>query len=272
MFSRPDDLQKKTKDSYLVLYMVKKYLILFFLAFLVSCGTAERGQGLTIAVAANMQFAIQEIAMAFTEETGLPCDLVIGSSGKLTAQIVEGAPFDVLVSADMKYPRSLHELGLTATDPEVYAYGSLVLWTLNESLDLSMSLLKADEIRYIALANPKTAPYGVAAESVLGHYGVYEAVRHKLVFGESIAQTNQFITSGAADAGFTALSVVMSPQMTGKGQWIAPDPASYEPISQGMVVLRREGGSDQSGMAFRDFVFSKRGREILTKFGYLTDE
>jgi molybdate transport system substrate-binding protein len=252
--------------------MVKKYLLPIVLILLVSCSDKERKQGLTIAVAANMQFAMEEIAMAFKENTGLSCDLVIGSSGKLTAQIVEGAPFDVLVSADMKYPKSLQERGLAETDPEVYAYGSLVLWTLNDSLDLSLTLLKAEQIRHIALANPKTAPYGVAAEDVLRHYGLYEEVKHKLVFGESIAQTNQFITSGAAEVGFTALSVVLGPQMQGRGQWITPDPASYQPISQGLVVIRKGRGGNTGGIAFRDFLFSARAREILAKFGYTTNE
>jgi len=252
--------------------MIKKYILPVIFLLLVSCGTRERNQGLTIAVAANMQFAMEEIAMAYTEETGVPCDLIIGSSGKLTAQIVEGAPFDVLVSADMKYPESLRDEGLAATDPEVYAYGSLVLWTLNDSLDLSLAALQREEVRHIALANPKTAPYGVAAVDVLRHYGMYEALKDKLVFGESIAQTNQFIISGAAQAGFTALSVVLSPQMKGKGQWINPDPASYEPIAQGMVVIRREGVSNKSGMAFRDFVVSDRAKEILAQFGYFTNE
>ena len=252
--------------------MIKKYILSVVVILIASCGTRERSQGLTIAVAANMQFAMEEITMAFTEATGVPCDLIIGSSGKLTAQIVEGAPFDVLVSADMKYPESLRDQGMAANDPEVYAYGSLVLWTLNDSLDLSLAALQREEVRHIALANPKTAPYGVAAVEVLRHYGMYEALKDKLVFGESIAQTNQFITSGAAQAGFTARSVVLSPQMQGKGQWITPDPASYRPISQGMVVIRREGGNNESGMAFRDFVFSDRAQEILAKFGYYTNE
>ena len=252
--------------------MVKKYVLSVIFVFLVSCGGKDRSQGLTVAVAANMQFAMEEIVMAFTEETGVPCDLIFGSSGKLTAQIVEGAPFDVLVSADMKYPESLQEKGLAESAPAVYAYGSLVLWTLEDSLELSLTALKSEEVRHIALANPKTAPYGVAAQDVLWHYGLYDAVKEKLVFGESIAQTNQFITSGAAEAGFTALSVVLSPQMQGKGQWITPDPAAYQPIAQGMVVVRREGRSTENGMAFRDFVFSDRAREILAKFGYFTNE
>lgn len=252
--------------------MVKKHLLPVVLALLASCGNKEGDQQLTVAVAANMQFAMEEIAMAFTEETGLPCEVIIGSSGKLTAQIVEGAPFDILVSADMKYPESLRARGLTETAPEVYAYGSLVLWTLNDSPGLSLSALRGEEVRHIAMANPKTAPYGIAAEEVLRHYGLYEAVREKLVFGESIAQTNQFIMSGAAEAGFTALSVVLSPQMEGKGQWISPDPASYRPISQGLVVIRRDKGSNTAGMAFRDFVFSGRAREILAEYGYSAHE
>lgn len=252
--------------------MVKNLLLPILFVLLASCVDKQREQGLTIAVAANMQFAMEEIAIAFTEQTGQPCEVIIGSSGKLTAQIVEGAPFDVLVSADLKYPQALHERGLTATDPEVYAYGSLVLWTINDSISLSLTTLKGEEVGHIALANPKTAPYGVAAEEVLKHYGMYEAVKDKLVFGESIAQTNQFITSGAAEVGFTALSVVLSPLMEGRGQWISPDPASYRPIVQGLVVIHRDGGGNTHGIAFRDFVFSERAKEILIKYGYSTDE
>ena len=252
--------------------MVKKVLLPVVFILLVSCGGKDRDRGLTIAVAANMQFAMEEVAMAYTEDSGVPCDLIVGSSGKLTAQIVEGAPFDVLVSADMKYPQSLWDRGLAETDPEVYAYGSLVLWTLNDSLELSLTFLRGEHVRHIALANPKTAPYGVAAEAVLRHHGLYEAVKDKLVFGESIAQTNQFITSGAAEVGFSALSVVLSPQMRGRGRWITPDPASYEPISQGMVVIRRDGKVNKHGIAFRDFLLSDRGRQILAKFGYFTNE
>ena len=252
--------------------MLKKSLIAVLLILMAACKNQEGDRRLTIAVAANMQYAMEEIATAFTEQTGTPCDLIVGSSGKLTAQIVEGAPFDVLVSADMKYPETLSEKGLTETEPEVYAYGSLVLWTLNDSLDLSLTLLRAPEIRHIALANPKTAPYGEAAREVLQHYGIYEQVKDKLVFGESIAQTNQFITSGAAEVGFTALSVVLSPRMEGRGQWISPDPASYRPISQGLVVVDQGSGPNTNALAFRDFVFSPVATGILAKFGYSTDE
>jgi molybdate transport system substrate-binding protein len=252
--------------------MVKKLFLPIVFVLFASCGDKDRGEGLTIAVAANMQFAMEELALAYTEQTGRPCQVITGSSGKLTAQIVEGAPFDVLVSADMKYPQSLHDRGLSETDPEVYAYGNLVLWTLSDSLHLSMTALKGEDVGHIALANPKTAPYGVAAEEVLKHYGIYESVRDKLVFGESIAQTNQFITSGAAEVGFTAMSVVLSPKMAGRGRWISPDPASYRPISQGLVVIRRDAGSNTGGLAFRDFLFSDRAREILNRYGYFTDE
>lgn len=265
---------KRSRRSFAVntTALLKKYLLSVLVILLVSCGKKDRDPVLTIAVAANMQFAMEELALAFTESSGVPCDLIIGSSGKLTAQIVEGAPFDVFVSADMKYPGTLAEKSLVEGQPQVYAYGSLVLWSISDSLDLSLSALKAPAVKHIALANPKTAPYGRAAVEVLRHYGIYDAVADKLVFGESIAQTNQFIISGAAEAGFTALSVVSSKEMTGRGRWISPDPASYDPISQGVVVLRGNSGVHPDAKAFRDFLFSAPGREILSKFGYYTDE
>ena len=188
------------------------------------CGRAGVPGSLTIATAANMQFAMQELADRFSADTGIACNLTVGSSGKLTAQISEGAPFDLFVSADMKYPQTLYEGGLGVSPPRAYAYGSLVIWTLSETLEPDLGSLTQNVVQHIAIANPETAPYGKAARQALEHYGLYRAVQPKLVYGESIAQTNQFVISGAAEAGITALSAVRSPQMQGMGYWKVLDP------------------------------------------------
>ncbi len=255
-------------------------LILFVLfssvLFLPACNSVENknkkqnsGDGkLTIAVAANMQFAMQEISRAFTNKTGIRCDLIISSSGKLTAQIKESAPYDLFVSADMKYPSELFTTGFAMNQPKIYAYGKLVMWSMIDSIKPSVDILKNPEINHIAMADPKTAPYGEAAIEALKHYGIFENVKDKLVFGESISQTNQFIISKSAEIGFTAKSVVLSPAMKGKGHWADVDEASYPAIAQGVVLLKRKNLQKNNAEKFYYFLFSDDAKKILGNFGY----
>jgi len=146
----------------------------------------------------------------------------------LTSQIENGAPFDVFLSADMKYPDKLYKDGFSSQAPKVYAYGVLVLWTM-KNLDMSkgVNALSDPGIVKIALADPKVAPYGREAVNTLKFYKLYELLQKELVLGESISQANQFITIGAADIGFTAKSVVLSPNMMNKGKWVEVDPRSF---------------------------------------------
>lgn len=226
---------------------------------------------LTVAVAANVQYAFDELQTAFRKETGHDLKPVFASSGKLTAQIMNGAPFDVFLSADMDYPEKLHKEGHAAAAPKVYAYGTLVLWTLKD-LELAkwQSVLASPAVARIAVANPKTAPYGRETMKALAHFGLADALKPKLVFGESISQTNQYIQSRAADAGFTAKSVVVSPGMQGRGKWIELPKESYRPIAQGIVVLKH-GITTNAAVAqqFHDFVLSAKSRAILERHGYL---
>lgn len=243
------------------------FFFLLISAFLIACQSRNEAK-LTIATAANMQFAMNALIEAFEEETGISCEIVIGSSGKLTAQIEEGAPFDLFVSADMKYPGRLHEKGFSIAEPGIYAYGKLVLWSMIDKLEPDLALLKEDQIKHLAVANPKTAPYGVAALEVLDHYGVSESLKSKLVYGESIAQTNQFIISKAAEIGFTSKSVVLSPQMKGQGQWQDVNQSFYTPLAQGVVILKGPKRNLTSAQAFYDFLFTEQGQKILIQFGY----
>jgi molybdate transport system substrate-binding protein len=223
---------------------------------------------LNIAVAANMQFAIQAISKAFTNKTGIACDLVISSSGKLTAQIKESAPYDLFISADMKYPAELFKTGFAVDQPKIYAYGKLVLWSMINGIKPSFDILTNPEIIHIAIADPKTAPYGEAAIEALKHYGIYDSIKDKLVYGESISQTNQFIISKAAEVGFTAKSVVLSPEMKGKGEWINVDEASYEAIAQGVVIIKQKSSQRNNSEKFYNFLFSADAKKILEDFGY----
>ncbi len=253
--------------------MKKIFLSLIALALLATC-TQESKQKLNIATAANMQFAMKELVQSFTLDTGIECEIIIGSSGKLTAQIHQGAPFDILVSADMKYPTKLYKEGLALEKPQIYAYGTLVLWTMKEAINLPVfsdciPLLTSDAVKHLAVANPKTAPYGRASMEILDHYNLFERVEHKLVYGESIAQTNQFITTQAADLGFTSKSVVLHSGLQNQGKWIEIPIDLYTPISQGIILVKHAESRLSQAQKFRDFLFSPKGKEILNNFGYV---
>ena len=245
---------------------------IFFIISVFICAlqlTAFAGD-ITVAGAANVQFILDDLKAEFTKETGIDVKTVIGSSGKLTTQAENGAPFDVFLSADVKYPAKLYKDGFSSKAPKVYAYGVLVLWTMKD-MDLSKGVeaLSDTGIRKIAIANPELAPYGRQAVNSLKFYKLYDQLQRKLVLGESISQANQFITTGAADIGFTAKSVVVASNMKDKGKWVEVDPLSYEPIAQGAIVLRYgDQNNAKEAHEFYDFLFSAPARGIFKKYGY----
>lgn len=228
-------------------------------------------QKITVAIAANVQFVMNELKNEFQKETGITVDIVPGSSGKLNAQIKQGAPYDVFVSADMNYPQDLYASGFAVDSPKVYAQGALVLWTAGSALKpvKDLKVLTNADAKKIAIANPETAPYGKAATEAMKYFNVYDAVKTKLVYGESISQASHFIATQSADIGFTAKSIVLSDEMKGKGIWVDVDKKSYSPILQGVVILKY--GKDNHADAakkFYDFLFSKKAKAWFVKFGY----
>lgn len=247
---------------------MKKLSLLLFISilFFTSCHKTEESK-LNIAVAANMQFAMKEIIKEFKEQTGIECQMMNSSSGKLTAQIKEGAPYHIFVSANMKYPQDLFDAGFTTSKPEVYAFGRLVLWSNMEAMKVSLEALNNKNINHIAIANPKMAPYGLAAKEVLENLGLYEELENKLVFGESIAQCNQFILSKSAEMGFTAKSVVLSQNAKDQGQWIDVDDSLFSPIAQGAVIIK-QNEMQAEAKEFYEFLFSDRAALILEEYGY----
>lgn len=257
--------------------MRKHKLSLIVYAFLLtlfgSCFSKQSNdQKITIAAAASMQFVLKEIVHEFSTSSGVDCDLILGSSGKLTAQIIEGAPYDVFLSADEKYANELSKKGLMKSPVQIFSKGKLVLWSMTNHLDKNIHLLKNQTFRHIAVANPKTAPYGVATIDCLKYYGLLQSIENKLVFGESIAQVNQFISSKSADVGFTALSVVLSPKLKNKGNWIELDNESYSPINQSVVLIENEKSNSKEIEQFHQFLFSKKSKNILKEFGYIVNE
>lgn len=258
------DFGHRTKNIY--------YFLFLFVLGSCSSGAADSPKGtLKVAVAANVQFAIKDIEIAFEKSMDKDIDIIIGSSGKLTAQIQQGAPYDLLLAANMKYPQSLYESGNAATEPTIYGLGTLVLWTLLDDLilDKELAILSKADINKIAIANPKNAPYGEEAIKVFDYYKIKEMVLPKLVYAESIAQTNQYILTKNCEVGLTAKSVVLSPKMKGKGTWIEVPESAYQPISQG-VVLTKYGAENHPDLAqkFYDFLFTNTSKEILERYGY----
>ena len=224
-----------------------------------------------IAVAANVSYAIEPLKNAFYAlypKTNI--EVILGSSGKLTAQIKNGAPYELFMSADMKYPEVLYKEGIAVTKPIVYAQGALAYFSVDpQDFTQGIKLLTDDKIQKIAIANPKTAPYGVAAEEALKNAKVYDEVKKKLVYGESISQTVAYATR-AADIGLIAKSSLFSPQMAHFKEgihWSDVDGSLYTPIDQGMVILKKAEGNAEV-KAFYDFMLSAEARKILKNFGY----
>ena len=244
---------------------MKKLLLLLLLSPIT---LLAQTQPLRVAVAANAQFVMEQLKTAFQKKTGIEVESIVNSSGKLTTQIQQGAPYDVFLSADMDYPQMLHKAGLTFAAPIVYAYGSLVLWTAGDlPVSADLKILSDPAVRHVAIANPATAPYGEAAVAFLKYKKILAQVQPKVVYGESIAQVNQYILTGAAEIGFTAKSVVLDPSLSKRGHWVDLPTKGYSPIAQGVVVLKRTTLSNEA-QQFVQFLRSREARHILQQFGY----
>jgi molybdate transport system substrate-binding protein len=245
-----------------------KLKLLFILLF----STCSMAGTIQIAVAANVSYAIDNLKKSFNKiHPDTNVQVVLGSSGKLTAQIRHGAPYQLFMSADMKYPEALYKDKVAVTEPVVYAQGMLAYLSQKpKDFSKGMKVLKDENIRKIAVANPKTAPYGKAAEEAMKNAFVYEDVKDKFVFAESASQTVSY-TVTAADFGFIAKSSLYSSKMKQYKEnihWAEVDPKLYTPIKQGIVILKK-GEKNPEVRAFYDFILSAEAQKILTDFGYL---
>lgn len=239
------------------------------LVFLVA---SAAGQEITVAAAADMNAVLPELAARYTKQTGQVVKLSFGSSGNLTNQIRNGAPFDVFFSADEEYPKQLVADGLAVRDSLYrYAVGRLVLWVPSEStLDLhklGMQALLDPSVKKIAIANPQHAPYGRAAEAALRHFGIYDQVAAKLVLGENVAQAAQFVESGNAQAGLIALSHALAPAMKRKGRYWTVPLDSYPTLNQSVVVLSQSKRQDPA-RKFLEFVRSPEATSLRELYGF----
>jgi molybdate transport system substrate-binding protein len=244
-----------------------KRIMGIFLLTMVYLGAGE----IKIAVAANVSYAIDALKDAFHEKyPGTEVKVMLGSSGKLTAQIMHGAPYELFMSANMMYPERLYSRGMALGKPVVYARGGLAYLSVKQyDLSRGMKLLTDKTVGKIAIANPKTAPYGVAAAEALRNGGIYNKVKRKFVYGESVSQTVTYAMK-AADIGLVAKSALFSPQMKHLKEgsnWADVDASLYTPIAQGMVILK-EGKGNEEVKAFYDFMLSREAKDILHTYGY----
>jgi molybdate transport system substrate-binding protein len=250
---------------------------LLVLLFLASGASAQ--QEIKVAAASDLTGAMQKLAPAFEKQTGIHVNVSMGSSGNFFAQIQNGAPFDVFLSADRSYPEKLQQAGHAEPNTFTqYARGRLVLWTARTSnvhlptkdgktLDGNLDFLKAPEIRKIAIANPEHAPYGRAAVSAMQHFKISDEVKPKLVLGENISQTAQFAQSGNADVGFIGLSGALSESMANTGSYVLLPDDSYPPIEQAGIVVASSRNKDQA-KRFLAFIMSAEGQAILHDLGF----
>jgi molybdate transport system substrate-binding protein len=246
--------------------------LLMVLCGMVNPPARAADRSITIAAAADLSSALQQVAANYEKRSGVDVKLSFGASGALTQQIQNGAPFDLFFSADSEYPRQLIAGGLAdASTLYRYAVGRLVLWAPKDSpLEIErqgMSVLLDPSVKKIAIANPQHAPYGRAAVAVLKYYGFYEKVSDRLVLGENVSQAAQFAESGNAQVGFVALAHAMAPAMQGKGKyWVVPADA-YPPLDQSVVAILHSAHR-QEALAFLQYLKTDEAVAVLQRYGF----
>jgi molybdate transport system substrate-binding protein len=254
------------KNILLPITQLKRLVILTLIGLFITISSFA--QSLKVAVAANMQGVIKVLQKDFAKKTGIEIEPIVGSSGNLSAQIKNGAPFDVFLSADMGFPEALFKEGFGAKEPTVYAYGDLIICsTQNIGFNNWERLLLTERIKKIAIANPTIAPYGKAAEESLQLKGVLGDIKSKIVSGESIAQVNTYITTGVVDVGFTTRALIKDAEGKTTLYWKEIDPKSYTPIKQGMIIIK-QSKEMANAEKFYQYMLSPEVKVILKEYGY----
>ncbi len=247
---------------------VRTVAAIFLLSFIPTISAAQQ---LTIAAAADLQFAMQNIAGRFQKATGKTVHVTYGSSGNFYQQFQNGAPFDMFFSANLDYAKKLQDIGLT--DPGSfyqYARGQIVIWVRNDSklnVNSGLQVLLAPSVNKIAVANPIHAPYGQAAVAALRKENIYDKVKDKFVLGENISETASFAISGSADVGIVALSLALSPNMKDKGRYGEVPADDYPPIAQACVILKSSNNKD-TARQFLSFIQTPAIAEVFSNYGF----
>ena len=231
--------------------------------------TAHAGK-ITIAAAADLKFAMDEIVATFKKANAADeVDVIYGSSGKFHTQIQQGVPYDLYFSADIAFPRELAKAGFAASEVKPYAFGRIVLWSASmDASKMTLASLTDPKIARVAIANPKHAPYGKRAEEALRASGLWDKVEPKLVYGENIAHTAQFVQTGNAQVGIIALALAVNPELSSKGgYWLIPDKL-HEPLEQGFIITKRAEGNALA-KRFADYMGSPDARRVMVRYGFV---
>lgn len=243
-------------------------LMLIVVLLLISATT--QAETITIAAAADLKFAMDEIVSSFKKEyPGNQINVNYGSSGKFHTQIQQGAPYDLFFSADIAFPRELTKNGMAASEVRPYAVGRIVLWSsVMDASKLNLASLTDPKISRIAIANPKHAPYGKRAEEALRSSALWEKLQTKLVFGENISQTAQYVQSGNAQIGIIALSLAVNPELARKGSYYLIPENLHSPLEQGYVITRHGSGKPLVNK-FAGFMDSQKAHDLMTRYGFV---
>lgn len=254
-----------------------RWLMLPALLFLpVASGWAQRGDMPVVAAASDLQFAVEEIAAAFTDETGMRVRLAMGSTGNFARQIREGGPFQIFMAADEQFILDLHRDGFTRDEGDLYAVGRIVLMvphgstlTPDGELNHLATMLAEGDIRRFAIANPEHAPYGMRAREALLHKGIWQDLQPFMVQGENVSQAAQFALSGNAEGGIIAYSLALAPAVRDRGTYALIPEDWHQPLRQRMALMQNAGPVAE---AFYDYLRSPAAREIMARYGFVVPE
>lgn len=226
-------------------------------------------QSVTIAAAADLRYAMPDLVNLYKKQNpDAKIEVIYGSSGNAFQQIQNDAPYDIFFSADIMYPQKLKEKGLTISKPKLYAIGRIVIWSQTIDVSKGMNSFLEPKINKIALANPEHAPYGKRGEEAMKYYGIYDKIKSKLVLGENVSQTAQFIVTGNAEIGVLALSLVLSPAMKNQGKYFLIDSKSHNPLEQAYVILKH-AQNNKEAVKFTKFIASPQARAIFKQYGFV---
>jgi molybdate transport system substrate-binding protein len=253
--------------------MKSKYLVGLWMGLcaIAAPAHAQKDETLTIAAAADLVYCLDDLNVEFRKShPKIALKVSAGASGNLFAQIQNGAPFDIFMSADMKYPEELIKAGLAdSSSLTLYAVGHIVLWTLNPTIAVEhgLEILRDAKIKSIAIANPAHAPYGRAAKAALVHTKIWDAIQGKIVLGENIAQTAQFVQTGNVEVGIVALSLVLAPKLIDAGKFYEIPESYYPRLEQGAVVTNT-GKRKPAAEEYVNFMRSDRARAVFNRYGF----